>query len=63
MVTTAAAAISSHATSYCPTNIESTTVSICESGLRVKINGNKKLFQTVNIEMRNTAAIPALDKG
>jgi len=49
MVTTAAAAISSHATSYCPTNIESTTVSICESGLRVKINGSKKLFQTVNI--------------
>ena len=60
---TDAAAMSSQATSYCPTKSERTTVSIWESGLLVKIYGSRKLFQTVRKDTRNTAAKPDFDNG
>src|SRR4051794_26817357 len=63
MVSTAAAAISSQATSYCPTNKVSTTVSGCELDVRLKMSGTRKLFQVESSATKNTAMMPGRANG
>src|SRR5258708_31883377 len=63
MVITAAAAMASHANSYCPINSVRTMVSGSDCDVRLKMSGIRKLFHVDSSATRNTAMMPGRANG